>query len=129
MPSDGDKSLSPRIWRTREIGILFRQDRTTTRWTFLILIGPLAGPSEKIEDLKEEHFKFCYRKRKNGPCTSWTSAEGNIHDFKNNIMGNLNIFGTAFLSCLLQDVYWGWQRFLSQAKNDIRRVSDTGDYN
>jgi len=97
---------------------------TTASWNFLILIGPLAGPSQEDQTLKEDDFKFCYRRRDGCPAAGWTSAEGTMQDFKNNIIDNLNMYGKDFLSCLLQDVYWGWERFLAQATNDVRGVHD-----
>ena len=121
-PSDMDKTLSQRIWRTRQIGVLFAKVRD--QWIFLVLIAPLSVSNE-YEISTEDEFNFCFRDPKTlerGPY-AWVASEAPVRDIINYVARGFQKEGPNFLAHVLIDVFWGWERYLAQVRNDIRGVS------
>lgn len=116
-----DKSLSQRIWRTRQIGILFA--KVNDSWVFLVLIAPLSL-ADDYEVSSEDEFNFCYRdpkQLKQAPY-AWHASDAPVRDIIDYLARGLQEKGQQWVAHILIDIYWGWERYLAQVKNDIRGV-------
>jgi hypothetical protein len=90
---------------------------------FLVLLAPLSGTDE-YEVSTEDEFNFCYRdpkELKQAPY-AWHASDAPIADIIDYAIKGLQEKGSQFLAHILIDIYWGWERYLAQAKNDIRGV-------
>jgi len=115
-----DQSLSDRIWRTRQIGIFFAKINET--WIFLIFIAPLSVTYD-YELWNEEDFHFCVRENFGDRPYEWVAEDLPIQDLIGHYCKKLSEKGPSFLTHVLIDVLWGWERYFAQIRNDIRGVS------
>jgi hypothetical protein len=122
-PTEGavDKTLSQRIWRTRQIGVLFA--KVDGMWIYLVLMAPLSVTYD-YEVTTEDEFNFCYRDPKayKEKPYAWVASEAPIRDIISFITNGLQKKGPRFMTHLMIDVFWGWERYLAQVRNDIRGV-------
>jgi hypothetical protein len=112
-----DETLSKRIWRTRDIGLLFSKQETFS--ILLVLIAPLSTDGS-------ENFNLCYRNRtgfKPGSPYSWIPAEVPLRDMINNVQAGLQNEGPKYSREFFMDVLWGWERYLAQVRADITGVT------
>ena len=119
--SGSDKSLAQRSWRNRQIGVFFA--KVDGKWIFLVLVAPLSVTYDHGV-APEDEFNFCYRNpgtSQKGPYV-WVASEAPIRDMIDFVTRELQNNGPSFLAHVLIDVYWGWERFLAQVRNDIRGV-------
>ncbi len=114
-----DKSLAQRVWRTRQIGIFFT--KVGASWVFLALLAPLSATYD-YKEWKEEEFRFCVRDNFGDQPYEWFADDMPVQDLiKKHIARNLEKH-PDFLTRILIDVFWGWERYIAQIRNDIRGV-------
>lgn len=99
-----NKSLSRRIWRTRQIGILFA--KVNDSWVFLVLIAPLSVTYDY--EVSKDEFNLWYRDPKAMKLApyAWVASDAPIGEIID----------------ILIDIHWGWKRYLAQVRNDNRGV-------
>lgn len=115
--------LEERVWRSRQIGIWFSKRESSTKgqynWIFLVLIAPLSATGDE-DSWKGEDFKFCTKKEENQEC--WTPDKWKLRELIPRLTVGLDKGGRKYLTKLLGDVLWGWERYFALIRNDIREV-------
>jgi len=101
--SSKDKSLSQRVWRTRQIGIFFA--KKDGFWTFVILLAPLSA-SYNYELYIEEDFRFCVGQSSRNP-NGWVAEDKPVQDLIESVSRGFEKNGHEFLTDVLLDVLWG----------------------
>ena len=112
-----DKSVSQRMWRTRQIGFLF--SKQPNFWVVFVLVAPLSV------NQRDEQFKFCYRDSSfSGSDTPYSFIQSDLplRDMIAKIKIRLRDQGHRYLKRVLWDVLWGWERYLAQVNADITGV-------
>jgi len=111
--------LPPRVWRERHIGILFAKQASV--WIFIVLIAPLSAPGD-TDEWEETDFKFCTRNSGQSPQDKWNPDEVPLYDLVRKIGEEIDNNGPDHMAEFLIDIFWGWERYFAQIKNDIRGV-------
>jgi hypothetical protein len=110
-----DKSVSQRMWRTRQIGFLF--SKQPNFWVVFVLVAPMSV------NQKEEQYKFCYRDSSfSGSAYSFIQSDLPLRDMIAKIKIRLRDQGHRYVKRVLWDVLWGWERYIAQVKADITGV-------
>lgn len=118
MAPSRDKSLAQRVWRTRRVGIFFAKRGAS--WVFLVLFAPMSATYDSWD---EHDFSFCVRSNfGDAKPYQWVADDLPMQDLITNIAKNLDEKGPNYLRHILIDVYWGWERYFAQIRNDIRGV-------
>jgi hypothetical protein len=117
-----DKGLAQRVWRTRQVGIFFAKVSDSS-WLFIVLLAHLSATYDN-RDWKEHEFNFCVRANFGDNLYEWVAKDMPIHDLIANIAINLDEKGPNYLSHILIDMLWGWERYFAQIRNDIRGVRE-----
>ena len=92
-------------------------------WIFLVFIAPLSMTYD-YELWKEEDFHICVRYNNEGLGPyEWVALDYPIQNVIEWYCKNLDIHGPSFLTHILVDVLWGWERYFAQIRNDIRGVN------
>lgn len=118
MAPSRDKTLAQSVWRTRQIGIFFA--KINASWVFLVLVAPMSATYDS-KDWKEEEFSFCVRNNVRDQSDEWVADDLPIQNLIRNIAMNFEKSPT-YLAHVLIDMYWGWERYIAQIRNDIRGV-------
>lgn len=107
-----------RIWRTRHIGVWF--SKREDNWIFLVLIAPLSTEGD-TDEFKEDDFKFCVN-----DSDKWRADEKSlsclIDWFGKELAEDKGSKRQLVLSKFLDDLFWGWERYLAHVSNDIQGV-------
>jgi hypothetical protein len=61
-------------------------------------------------------------KKHKDPAEDWAAKGFPLQDLIPFLANHLNEMGPPFLSYFLSDVLWGWERYFTQIRNDIRGV-------
>jgi hypothetical protein len=118
MAPSRDKSLAQRVWRTRRVGIFFAKRGAS--WVFLVLFAPMSATYDSWD---EHDFSFCVRSNfGDAKPYQWVADDLPMQDLITNMARNLEKNGPNYLRHILIDVYWGWERYFAQIRNDIRGV-------
>jgi hypothetical protein len=118
----GDKQeATPSTWHRRRIGVLYSKQRQT--WVYLVLIPPA-----------DDELKFCYRIIQDTPETEpnchcsgglrfYNGGLADITNLINHFTTKLKDHGPRFLEEILQDVFWGWEEFLTHVRSQTMSVN------
>jgi hypothetical protein len=107
-------------WHRRRIGVLYSKQGAT--WIYIVLIPP-----------GDDELKFCYRiildeteTEPNCHCSSglkfYKGGLADIPDLINHFTTKLKDRGPHFLEEILQDVFWGWEEFLTHVRSQTMLV-------
>jgi hypothetical protein len=107
-------------WHRRRIGVLYSKQGPT--WIYIVLIPP-----------GDDELKFCYRiirdkteEEPNCHCSSglkfYQGGLAGIPDLINHFTEKLKDHGPHFLEEILQDVFWGWEEFLTHVRSQTMLV-------
>jgi hypothetical protein len=114
-----------RVWRPRHIGIW--SSKQDEGWIFLVLMAPLSTDGA-TPVYTENDFKF--RLRDSVENHEEKSLTGMIDWFGNKLRGATGRYPASddeaiakLFKNFLDDVLWGWESYLANAKGDIRGVS------
>jgi len=84
-----------------------------------VLIAPLSTKDD-IEVLKASDFRFCVRSMQKPKPDEWVAEDLPLQDLIAVLVKGLDETGPGFLSSFLIDVFWGWERYFAQIRNDVR---------
>jgi hypothetical protein len=131
--------LSAGTWCPRPIGILFSKRNI---WTFLVLVVLISAKDDPALQLsrrslfpgREEpaQFQFCIRRPKKelnlgdtDKPFEWEPSElslCNLVEYMAQETRKTQNHHIHFLERMLEDIFWGWERYLVVVRNDIRAV-------
>lgn len=123
----GDKQeATSSTWHRRRIGVLFSKQGPT--WIYIVLIPPA-----------DDELKFCYRiiqdtteTEPNCHCSSglrfYHGGLANIPSLINHFTTKLKEHGPKFVEEILQDVFWGWEEFLTHVRSQTMSVITPSEF-
>ena len=109
-------------WRRRRVGVLY--SKQPNYWVYLVLLEPVDEDLEFchriIEDGDDENVANC---RCTGGPRFYNGAQASLKNLVGYFMDKIATRGTSALDQLLQDVFWGWEEYLTHVKSRTMSVS------